>query len=223
MTESVVWAWAGLLALGVWHGINPSMGWLFAVALGLQEGRARAVWRALGPLALGHALAIGGALAVAAALGLIVPLGLLRWIVAIALVAFGVWKLVRNRHPRWVGMRVGARDLTLWSLLMASAHGAGLMVLPFALRIGSDAGAGASGASNATAAPHHAGLVLADAGAAGIWATAVHTAGYLLVTGVLAVVVYRVVGLRLLRSAWVNLDVVWACALILTGILTPLL
>ncbi|HEY7467534.1 MAG TPA: hypothetical protein VIB47_12650, partial [Dehalococcoidia bacterium] len=111
-----------IVLLGAFHGINPGMGWLFAVALGLQAGSGRAVLRALGPLALGHAFAIGVALAVGAALGIVLPLAWLRWIAAGALFAIGVFGLVRHVHPRGGGMQVGARDLTAWSFLVASAH-----------------------------------------------------------------------------------------------------
>src|SRR5829696_843120 len=125
--------WFALLALGAAHGINPAMGWLFAVGKGLQERDRRAIWRALGPLALGHALAIGVAVLLAVTLGQLVPLGWLRWIVGAALLVVGVDGLVRHRHIRLGGMRASARELTTWSFLMASAHGAGLMVLPFVL------------------------------------------------------------------------------------------
>src|SRR5918911_21332 len=109
------------------------MGWLFAVGRGLQERDRRALWRALGPLALGHALAIGAALLLAITLGQVLPLRWLRWVVAAALLGVGLDGLVRHRHVRLGGMRVSARELTTWSFLMASAHGAGLMVLPFVL------------------------------------------------------------------------------------------
>lgn len=204
-----------LAALGIWHGLNPGMGWLFAVSLGLQEGRGSAVVRALGPLALGHGAAIAVAVAVAALLGTVVPPSILKWGVAAILVAFGIDRLVRGRHPRWVGMRVKPRELALWSFLMASAHGAGLMVVPFVV---------GGGAVVATEHAHHHGAhasIVPGADAA-LWATALHTAGYLLVTAALAWWVYRKVGLRLLRTAWVNLDLVWGAALVLTGVLTPL-
>jgi hypothetical protein len=127
---TVGWTWVALAAMGAGHGINPAMGWLFAVSLGLQEGRSQAVWRALPPLALGHALAIAGAALTAVALGRMVSPDLLQWIVGICLVALGGVRLVGHSHPRYGGMRVGFRGLTTWSFLMASAHGAGLMVLP---------------------------------------------------------------------------------------------
>jgi hypothetical protein len=133
MTALATWPWAALAVLGAVHGLNPGMGWLFAVALGLQERDRRAVWGAMLPLAAGHALAIAPAIGTAEAVGLVTPTGGIRWIVAATLLILGVVRLRRHRHPRWVGMRVGARDLTLWSFLMASSHGARLMALPFVL------------------------------------------------------------------------------------------
>jgi hypothetical protein len=117
-----------MLLLGAWHGINPGMGWLFAVALGMQEQKGTAVARALVPIALGHALAIGVVLVVAAVLGRTLPTAVIRYTVSAALVGLGLFSLARHWHPRWVRMQVGFSDLTVWSFLMASAHGAGLMV-----------------------------------------------------------------------------------------------
>ena len=125
--------WQAIVFLGAYHGINPGMGWLFAVALGMQQGSARGVWRALPPIALGHAGAVAVVLAIAAVARLVVPLAALNVLVAAVLMSMGVYRLWRHRHPRVGGMQVGFRDLTLWSFLMASAHGAGLMVLPFVM------------------------------------------------------------------------------------------
>jgi hypothetical protein len=188
----------GVLLLGAGHGLNPGMGWLFAVALGLQEQRARAVWRALGPLALGHALSVAATLGAAAALASLLPPGGLRWPTVLLLLGFGLHRLLVNRHPRYGGMRVGVRDLTIWSFLMASAHGAGLMVVPLM----------PAGGEHLL----HAGLLQPSAAAA-----VLHAAGYLLVTGSIAVVVYHRLGLRLLRTAWINLDLLWGLALLLTA------
>ena len=205
----MTWTLPALAALGAGHGINPAMGWLFAVALGMQEGSGRAVWRALPPLALGHALAVGVAVAVAAALGQMVPVEVLGWGIGGLLLGLGTVRLRRHRHPRYGGMRVGFRQLTVWSFLMATAHGAGLMVLPLVV-VGSGPSAHAMHLADAS--------LPAESGA--LLVTAMHSAGYLLVTGVIAVVVYHKLGLRMLRSLWLNLDVVWGGALVLTGALT---
>lgn len=205
--------WWGMLGLGAVHGINPAMGWLFAVALGLQERERTAVWRALGPLALGHALAIGAVVLVAAAAGLVLPAAWLKLLVAAALIAAAGFQWYRHRHPRFGGMRMSLRDLTIWSFLMASAHGAGLMVLPLVLNL--TAHAHAHGGHVMTAGMNSSATV-------GLTATLLHTVGYLLVSGGLAVVVYEKVGLRILRRAWINIDLLWIAALMVTGILTAL-
>ena len=201
-----------MLALGAWHGVNPGMGWLFAVALGMQQGEGRAVWLALPPLALGHALAVGAAVSSAAFLGLLFDPATLKWIVAATLLCFGIYRLTKARHPRFGGMQVGFKDLTVWSALMASAHGAGLMVIPFVVQ-----GQAAAHSGHMTHA------MLGTGPGAALHATALHTLGYLLVTGVVAVVVHRRLGLRLLRTHWLNLDLVWGGALILTALVTPLI
>ena len=211
------WTWLALAALGAGHGLNPGMGWLFAVALGMQEGRTRAVWRALSPLALGHALAVGAAVLAAAALGRLLPPSALQRIIGGSLLGLGALRLLRHRHPRYGGMRVGFRQLTIWSFLMATAHGAGLMVLPLLVAdssSGRDLGLSGAHAMHLTAASV---LPVSDHLAAGLWATAMHSAGYLLVTGLIAVVVYRKLGLRMLGAMWINLDLIWGGALVVTG------
>src|ERR1700745_3948837 len=117
----------------MFHGINPAMGWLFAVALGLQEQKRAAVLRALPPIVLGHALSIGIIIAAVLMARISLPHLALKIAAAAILFAFGLYRLVRSRTPNWVGMRVGFGDLTLWSFIMASAHGAGLMLIPFFL------------------------------------------------------------------------------------------
>ncbi len=233
MTETV--GWVALLALGAFHGVNPAMGWLFAVALGLQEQDRRAVWRALLPLGVGHALAVAVAVAIAAAVGLVVPLAYLRWIVAGLLLGMGLFRSVRHRHPRYGGMRVSGVDLAVWSFLMASAHGAGLMVVPLVMDARYPTEQQLPASSNEpgpiTAAAHggkhgqHASMAMVGSGAGGhpggVGATAVHTVGYLLITGLVALVVFEKLGLGVLRSLWVNVDLVWAASLVMTGILTP--
>jgi hypothetical protein len=113
---NTLWPWLTLALLGAYHGLNPAMGWLFAVALGLQERRRAAVLRAFAPIAMGHAVSVGAVVALFGAVQALVDLGVLRLIGAVALVIFGLYKLLAPMsHPRWVGMRVNFRDLTAWS------------------------------------------------------------------------------------------------------------
>jgi hypothetical protein len=212
MTETAAWAWIALLLLGAYHGINPGMGWLFAVALGMQEKSSRAVWRSLVPIAAGHALSIGAVVFLAALAGMALPLGSLKIVVAGILLALGTYRLVRHRHPRGGGMLVGFRDLTIWSFLMASAHGAGLMVLPILLEMSPGAHAG-----NNHAAAHQMHAAVMGGTTTNLLAVGVHTAGYLVVTGVIAWLVYKKLGLALLRKAWLNLDLIWCFALMATA------
>lgn len=225
--------WAALFFLGAFHGANPGMGWLFAVALGLQEGRGRALWRALPPLVAGHALAVLVAVALASLLGLAIGTAPVRWALAGTLVLMGLVQLRRAWHPRFGGMRVGMRDLAVWSFLMATGHGAGLMALAF---VPAPSGGAATGPAAAVPAVDPGGLALAvqqtehaghaahvaassggDA-LAGLLASLVHTAGYLLTTMLIAALVYYKLGLRLLQRGWLNVDVLWAGALVLTGL-----
>jgi hypothetical protein len=207
-------AWSTLFLLGAYHGINPGMGWLFAVARGMQEHRARAVAWSLPPIALGHALAIGVVVLIAQLARVALPLPYIRIGVAVTLMGLGVYKLFWSRHFRWGGMQVGFRDLTIWSFLMASAHGAGLMVLPVVL-------AAPPGGPHA----HHMAAMsqsAASQGAAAIWATLIHTLGYFTVTAAAALLVYQKFGLAMLRRSWFNLDLIWAIALVVTGLVALL-
>ena len=209
MTSIVSWGWPALFLLGAYHGINPGMGWLFAVARGMQEHATKAVARALVPITLGHALSIGLVVALAGLIQIVLPLGYVQLVVAGALISLGILRILRRRHFAWGGMQVGFRDLTLWSFLMASAHGAGLMVLPIVLH-----------AASTSAMPmghEHMHMAASNGPWTGIAATLVHTLGYLSVTALVALLVYRKFGLALLRKAWFNLDLVWAAALIVTG------
>lgn len=211
LTSTSLWL---MLLLGAYHGVNPAMGWLFAVALGMQEGKARAVARSLVPIALGHALAVALVVIAAIFLGMALPLITIRYSVAALLLGLGIYSLLRHRHPRWVRMQVGFRDLTAWSFLMASAHGAGLMVVPVLL------GTTTVEAHSELGLHRHGPTVPGPLG--GMLATGVHTAAYLAVTGLIAWVVYRKVGLALLRKTWFNFDMVWGVALVITGVFTVL-
>ncbi len=212
MGSTALWL---MLLLGAYHGINPGMGWLFAVALGMQEQKGSAVGKALIPIALGHALSIGGVVLAAAFLGMALPQEAIRYPVAALLFGLGIFSLVRHYHPRWVRMRVGFRDLTLWSFLMASAHGAGLMLLPVLL------GSRTVEAAAPMTGHHHSSAAAGPLAA--LLATAVHTTSYLAVTGLMAWVVYSRFGLAVLRKAWLNLNMVWAAALVVASIVTLLM
>jgi hypothetical protein len=208
------WPWALLALLGAYHGLNPAMGWLFALALGLQEKRRSAVFVALLPIALGHAIAIGVTVLLLRFVQYLVPLQILKWAVAAILFALGIYRLFRSSHPRSAGMRVGNRDLLVWSFLMSSAHGAGLMILPILM---SQQMPGMThmmmGASSTQAAHMSMPLILA--------AVLVHTMAMLLVAGILAIFffeTYERTGLKLLQRTWLNFDLIWAVALLIAGI-----
>jgi hypothetical protein len=214
-----IWPWLTLALLGAYHGINPAMGWLFAVALGLQERRRAAVLRAFAPIALGHAASVSAVVVLFGAALALVDIGALRIVGAAALVLFGLYKLLAPMsHPRWVGMRVNFRDLTAWSFLMSTAHGAGLMLLPVLLRMSS------ASAQMAHDMAGHAGHAAHMQMAGGVTATTseimavvVHSGAMFLVMGAIAVVVFEKLGLAILRRAWINLDLIWALALIVSG------
>jgi hypothetical protein len=212
MGSTALWL---MLLLGAYHGTNPGMGWLFAVALGMQERRGSAVARALVPIALGHALAIGSVVIAAAFLGMALPREAIRYPVAAILFGLGIFSLIRHCNPRWIRMQVGFRDLTIWSFLMASAHGAGLMVVPVLL------GSSTVEAANRMAGNHH--TLAAVSPLAALLATVIHTTAYLAVTGLIAWVVYSNLGLAVLRKAWFNLNLIWAAALVVTGLVTLLM
>ena len=217
-TMQTFWPWLSMAALGAFHGLNPAMGWLFAVSLGLQERRLRAVMIALGPIAVGHALAIALAGLAVGALGLVVPQRALLALGGATLLAFAVSTVAtRFRHPRWVGMRVSSRQLVLWSFLMASAHGAGLMLVPVLVGLRGD-----GVASVLAHADHlgHGGHQVPGGTASllpAVAAVGLHSLAMLAVAGLLAVVVYQKVGVEVLRRAWVNLDFIWVGTLIVVG------
>lgn len=200
-----MWPWLALLGLGGFHGINPAMGWLFAVALGLQRGERRVVLLSLIPLALGHGLAIGVTLALVVLIGQVIDPGILRAGAGALLIAWGVYHLLRgHRHRLRVGMQVGFAGLAAWSFVMAMAHGAGLMLIPVFF-------------AWPEVVHSHAGIASLPTPGLAVAAIAVHTLAMLVVTGVTAVAVYEWVGLAVLRRGWINLDWLWSAALIGVG------
>jgi hypothetical protein len=208
--------WLGVLAIGAYHGLNPAMGWPLAVANGLTERRGGAVFATFVPLGAGHLLAMALAL---------VPLALLSSLLAwhreirigagVLVILFGVSRLLLRRHPRWL-VRVRPTQLMLWSLLMATAHGAALMLLPFLM-----------GLCQASSAPagrppspleHESMMVLMRSSVETAVAVSLAHSAAMITSGLAAAwIVYRHLGLRVLRSAWLNLDVAWALSLIASG------
>jgi hypothetical protein len=205
MTDAASLApWLAVAGLGAFHGLNPAMGWLFAVALGLHRRSRAVVFASLAPILLGHAAAIGIVLYAAVALGIFVDERLLTKAGGALLIAWAAWHvLYGHRHRVRVGMQTGLVGLGFWSLLMATAHGAGLMLLPVALPLclggpGAELTAGGS-------------LIM------GLAVIGVHTGAMLLVIAAIAIVVYEWIGLAFLRRGWINLDYLWSIALAASG------
>jgi hypothetical protein len=209
-------AWLTLVGLGAYHGVNPAMGWLFAVSRGMQERSRRAVLRSLVPIAIGHELSIAVVAALVAGLSVVADSSTLRIVAAAALLAFGVFRFCKPRaHFRWTSMRVSDRELTVWSFLMSTAHGAGLMVAPVLI--------GLQGSVDHAHARAHdqadIGLVGGSLGAGAV-GIALHVLAMLAVMGLVAVVVFDRLGLKVLRTAWINTDHLWAAAFVLAAAIT---
>jgi hypothetical protein len=203
-----------LVVLGAYHGLNPAMGWLFAVSRGMQEGSRRGVLRSLLPIAIGHELALIVVAAVVLLAAEVIDPQALHIAAAVVLFSFGIFRFVKPRaHPRWTRMRVNNRELTLWSFLMSSAHGAGLIIAPVLIGIGS--------ASAATDPEDH---VPATADVASFAVSGVglvlHVAAMIAVMAVVAVVVYEKLGVAVLKKAWLNTDQLWASVFIVAAVIT---
>jgi hypothetical protein len=198
-------SWLAVAGLGAFHGLNPAMGWLFAVALGLYRKSRAVVMASLVPILIGHAVSIGVVLYAAMALGVFFDRSLLTKAGGLLLIGWAVWHaLYGHRHRVRVGMQTGFVGLAFWSLLMATAHGAGLMLLPVALPL---CLSGSAGAALTTSASVATGLVVIG----------VHTGAMLVVIAIIAFVVYEWVGLAFLRRGWLNVDLLWGIALVLAG------
>jgi hypothetical protein len=208
---STAWPWLALAGLGAFHGLNPAMGWLFAVALGLQRASRGAVLRALLPIAAGHALSVSMVIVAIGVLRIFLDLTALEVSAAVALIAFGLYRLFA-RHRGRVGMQVSGAQLLLWSFLMATAHGAGFMLIPVLLGIPIvDA--------HSEHLRHTAALTsLGPSAGIGLAALGIHTLAMLAVAGAVAIVVYEWAGLAFLRRGWINVDLIWVFSLIGAGI-----
>jgi hypothetical protein len=201
MTE--IWPWLALAGLGAFHGLNPSMGWLFAVALGMHRNDERIVWMSVGPIALGHALSVALIAAAFLWVGLLIDARALRIACGVVLISWALyhWRY-GHRHRVRFGMQIGLIGLGVWSFLIATAHGAGLMLWPALMPL----------CIGASAEPGPGGPV-----ATALLGVGLHTAAMLFVTAAMAIAVYRWIGLALLRRAWINVDLVWTWALIAAG------
>lgn len=219
-------AWVTLAALGAFHGLNPAMGWLFAVARGLQERSRAALLQALPPIAAGHLASVGIVATLVTVTRSVTTSTAVAVVGGLVLVGFGLWRLLSERHFRWAGMRLSAAHLAAWSFLMSSAHGAGLMLLPVLVAepIGSDhVGSGGAHANHLTAGPAGATGATREATAgalSGLAATAVHTVAMFATALAVALLVYQVLGVGVLRRAWINVDRIWAGALVVAGVVT---
>lgn len=223
------WPYVLLGLLGAYHGLNPAMGWLFAVGLGLQERSRGAVLRSLLPIAVGHECSILLIAALVLGLGVVADSTVLHVSAGLALIGFGVFRFIKpHAHFRWTKMRVNRRELSWWSFLMATAHGAGLMVAPVLI------GAGAASSAAAQQMPgmdmssspvvHDHELMHVQSASLSLPGSALglllHVTSMVLVMGVVAVVVYDRLGVRVLRRAWVNTEWLWAGAFVLAGVVT---
>jgi hypothetical protein len=202
---SELWPWVALAGLGIFHGVNPAMGWLFAVALGMHRHSRRVVLLSLLPIAAGHAIAVALVLFAALALGLFVEPRMFLRLAAILLIGWAVWHALYGHRGRVrVGMQTGLAGLLLWSFLMATAHGAGLMLIPVLAPI---CLAGAPGQE----------ITASGSLPLGLAALSVHTAAMLATIAAISLAVYQWVGVDFLRRGWLNLDLVWVGALALCG------
>jgi hypothetical protein len=209
---------AALVALGAFHGLNPAMGWLFAVARGMQEHSRGVLLRSLPPIAAGHLASVAIIAAVVSATESVFTANVVGVVGGLVLVGFGLWRLLSERHFRWAGMRLSPPQLAGWSFLMSSAHGAGLMLLPVL----------AAGTATAAAHDHMPGMAATSANLdgtpaaalEGLAAAGVHTIAMFAVMATCAVLVYEFVGVNILRRAWFNMDKIWAGVMVGAGALT---
>jgi hypothetical protein len=196
-----------LAGLGAAHGVNPAMGGLFAVAIGRRERSRGALARSLVPIAIGHEASVALAVVAIQLTGGAVGQRAVGIAGGVVLIAFGTWKLLSERsHPRWVGAQLSPLELVWWSFLMSSAHGAGLMLLPVV--------------DTQTGAAHDPLTAVGRISLDAVGLAAMHTAAMLVTMGAVALLVYEVVGVGFLRRGWVNVDRVWAGALVTAGTVT---
>jgi hypothetical protein len=201
MTDT--WTWLALVGLGAFHGLNPGMGWLFAVALGMHRRDRRIVWLSAVPIALGHAVSVAAVAAAFFWLGVLVDAHALRIVSGTILIGWALYHwCYGHRHRVRFGMQAGLVGLGVWSFLMATAHGAGLMLWPVLMPL----------CIAAASTPDRAGPLATAAIGVGL-----HTLAMLAVTMAMAVAVYEWIGVEIMRRAWINVDLIWVAALVAAG------
>jgi hypothetical protein len=199
--------WLVLAGLGAFHGLNPAMGWLFAVALGLHRNSRRILWLSLIPIALGHAVSVAAVVFAVVVIGMVIDQRLLEVMAGALLLGWAAYHAVYgHRHRVRVGMQTGLAGLGLWSFMMATSHGAGLMLVPVVMPL----------CLAATPAPE---LTAEGSLPLSLAAIGVHTAAMLGLTAAIATIVYEWLGLAFLRRSWINLDSLWTAALLATGLI----
>jgi hypothetical protein len=202
-----LWPWLALAGLGAFHGINPAMGWLFAVALAMHRKSRRVLWLSLVPIAIGHAVSVAAVVAAVVTLGLVVDRRLLEIAAGVFLLSWAAYVAVYgHRHRVRVGMQTSMAGLGVWSFLMATAHGAGLMLVPFIIPL------------CLSASPSHE-FFAAQSFFIALAAVGVHTVAILAVIAAISSIVYESIGVAFLRYGWINLDRFWIAALAATGLI----
>ncbi len=203
--------WLAVVASGIYHGVNPGMGWPLAVSAALMEGGRYALWKALGALAAGHFLAMIGILLPFAAMTVLIDYQReIRIGAACIVIALGVYLAINRRHPRFLA-RIPPSRLALWSFLVATAHGAGLMLVPIYL--------GLCGLDELDAGHRAAATLMGQTAMIAVGVAVVHTAAMITSGGAAALAVYHWLGLKFLSKSWFNLDLVWALSLMLVGVI----
>jgi hypothetical protein len=201
--------WLAVVASGFYHGVNPGMGWPLAVSAGLMGRGRRDVVAAMAALAAGHLVSM---------LVILLPFALMTALLnwqreirigaSLAVIAFGAFRLVNQRHPRALA-RIRPTQLVLWSFAIATAHGAGLMLLPIYLGICS---------TEELDTAHQASSILMGRNlTTAVLVSILHTLSMVTAGVVMALLVHSWLGLKFLSRSWFNLDFVWAVSLILIG------
>ena len=198
--------WLVLIALGAFHGLNPAMGWLFAVALGLYQQSRKAVLVSLIPIALGHTVSIALVVYAVTVLGAAIDPRTFRIVSGLLLIAWGIYHaLYGHRRRARIGLTTGLIGLFVWSFVMATAHGAGMMLIPVLMPMEQPG-------------EHVQHMLATDSLLVATFAIVVHSLAMLVTTGAVALIVYQWIGLDFLRRGWINLDLVWTAALVFIGL-----